>query len=963
MQSGPIETSDIERLGLADAPDLADAILAFLEQLDPEPRAHDAGDDSTENEATTGAIDVSTKTTNDESDDESDDDEAATPAPTREGTLSLEAFQALRDDAARRRKRSERSEAARAAWQRFLTQTDPPPPPRFQLADLLVRIYERGTEPGRAALVRLAAEAPLVHGVFGGLKRIYKLAEARYDGELFGVLAARFDRESSGRPSRWVRRDASRATLVYLAHRAWRFLRQLGAAVPALYPTFAVEVLRRYGEGVEVEALWIPKGVFFHGASATASASARKGKASKRKKARRVVETDVLKGRAFDAAWKLAPEPLLYLAETCAAETPARFAIAALRKDFPEVLRKPPIAWLDRLARRPLGALHELVVEILTTSPELHPSKLRALGLHDAVLALLSSPSDKARRYAMDHARANASELDTERLLELIENAPPDTVAFAAQVLTARPPRTLGTALLGRMLTFDATSKWAGEQLETAFDRAEISHDFLADMLFGDDDQHRWTRKYIAKKYPQGAIGAAFWMRVLDDRRQTDGYAATEAALEALGKLPVSAIDPGWLMTALIRDGIGESVGEWLQKADKLPAIDIERLKGLVFHPSYRSVALTVLGNAKLIKPRDLGLGWLLALARRADPALHAFAHRLLLEHMKPQDFDDRGERGDRAAGTARLFALAAGDKEPEPVRVFAQTYLRCHHPTLGPEQPEAKELSLKPALDRAAYTAERVWPMLLDGRADVRKFALVIAKAELRAWGYQTRVYELGDSDAKEVRGLAYAPLLQAGEPTADAACTLTPEELDAGRVFAMTESGKRPSRETAMELVRRHYARLGGAERLGWLMQSADREVRQFAVRLLWEKHRPRALPAGYKPPKALASPIEMAGSFDDAEALRSLLRRTLFALPPGRAKEASDAGAPRRRLPASEVKRNVVEIVRDLALADATFAGFVAPILLEMSGSVAKGEWHACLSALARLRRAHGVALGGT
>ena len=38
-------------------------------------------------------------------------------------------------------------------------------------------------------------------------------------------------------------------------------------------------------------------------------------------------------------------------------------------------------------------------------------------------------------------------------------------------------------------------------------------------------------------------------------------------------------------------------------------------------------------------------------------------------------------------------------------MRAFAQTYLRCHHPVLGPEQSEAKALELKPALKRGAFT------------------------------------------------------------------------------------------------------------------------------------------------------------------------------------------------------------------------------------------------------------------
>src|SRR5581483_6276824 len=149
-----------------------------------------------------------------------------------------------------------------------------------------------------------------------------------------------------------------------------------------------------------------------------------------------------------------------------------------------------------------------------------------------------------------------------------------------------------------------------------------------------------------------------------------------------------------------------------------------------------------------------------LALARRADPALHEFAHHYLLQHLTPADFSDGG---DREAGVARLFALATGDKEPEPVRLFAQTYLRCHHPEIGPDQPEAKSLQLKPQLARKAYTAERIWPALFDPRPDVRRFAVAITRAELRAWGYQTRVYELAESEAKEVRNIAYEALLKA--------------------------------------------------------------------------------------------------------------------------------------------------------------------------------------------------------
>jgi hypothetical protein len=297
----------------------------------------------------------------------------------------------------------------------------------------------------------------------------------------------------------------------------------------------------------------------------------------------------------------------------------------------------------------------------------------------------------------------------------------------------------------------------------------------------------------------------------------------------------------------------------------------------------------------------------LLALARRADTSLNEWAHRYLLQHMRPEHFADGAP--DPESGTARLFALATGAKEPEAVRTFAQTYLRCQHPKLGREQPETRQLGIKSSLKRDSYTFDRVWSALFDTRADVRRFAVAVTRAELRRWNAQTRVYELAESSAKEVRKVAYDALTQAGERHADPELALLPEELDAAQIFTMTESRKRSSRDVAMELIRKHYKRIGGAEKLGWLMQSADREVRMFAVRLLWEKHRPRGLPPQWKPGRGS---IEDAGAFEDAEALRALLRRLLYMVPG--AARALDGG--HRSRPRQEGFRQPGKAQRDRA-----------------------------------------------
>src|SRR5262249_33277838 len=101
-------------------------------------------------------------------------------------------------------------------------------------------------------------------------------------------------------------------------------------------------------------------------------------------------------------------------------------------------------------------------------------------------------------------------------------------------------------------------------------------------------------------------------------------------------------------------------------------------------------------------------------------------------------------------------------------------------------------------------------------------------------------------------------------------------------------------------------------------------------------------------------LRGKIDDAGSFEDVEALHALLRRLLFTIPPLRSKEQADVRA--RRLPASVAKKHVIEIVRDLGTNDIAFAHLVAPVLGEFAGSMAKGEWQACVQALVQLRAAH-------
>jgi hypothetical protein len=904
MGANEIELSDLQRLARSDSPDLAQAVIAFLAQPDPAP----------EGELPPGAV-------------------------TLQQMLAQVGYAALRWVP-----KKEKRERILTAWKTYLAQALPPPPPRFALAELLVSNYERGSDASRAAILHLTKSAPLRYGLWGGLKRIYKRAEATLDAELFGALAWSFDHWYTQRHGI----EVSAGTLLYLRRRAWRFLRDLGRATPVLYPQFAAEVLRHYHASTRIEGTWIATHVF----------DAQRGRFTTRTYKGRL-PADLAKHRAFSDAWRRSPDALMLLLESCHHDAVARFAIQGLRADFPERLRSVTPAWLARLARRELAAPHEFLVETLEGSADFHPSKLRALGLHDAVLALLTSPSPKARTYAIAYARAHAADLPADRVVALLEDCRhADTRAWCAATLQAAAPRALGFATLLRLLNQRETMAWAQKQLTEGFDRDELPEPFLRDALFGSHAERNWFVAYHAAHWKKAELDPGFWMRSLDDARARDNYPATQVALQALAAHPVHTLPTGWLLDAISLP-YGPTVAGWIGAAESLPGLDVERVKGMVFNAALRPTALGVLGNAKLVKAREIGLPWLLALARRADPSLHDFAHRYLLANMKPEDFADPPSAD---AGAARLLDLALAEKEPEAIRSFAQTYLRCHHPTVGREQPETKSYRLTPALARAQFPAARLFNALWDHRPDVRRFAVIIARADLREWGYLPRVYELAESEHREVRAVAYDALLKAGESGAPTSSTLKVADLDAGKVFALTESRKKATREVAMEMIRRHYARLGGAERLAWLMESPDREVRLFSVRLLWERHRPTHLPTGWTPRRKGATAVAETERFADVEALRSFLRRTLYGLPPGRMERRED-DRKQRHVPASEAKRNVIAVLRDMGVDDADFARLVAPVLEEFTGSLAQGEWQACLQALVQLRAAHpDVPMGG-
>ncbi|MFK8000085.1 MAG: hypothetical protein AB8H86_10825 [Polyangiales bacterium] len=814
----------------------------------------------------------------------------------------------------------EKKAIRREAWRAL--EGAPYPPPRLGLGDMLIALYDIDDAWARGVLMHVFAKVRVGWGVWRGIKQIYKSAEERFDAEVFGILAWRFDVWFSLPHTG----EISGGTYAYLRRRAWRFLRRLGASLPELYPSFAVEVLRHYAVTQQrLYGTWVVAQIWAHedliGAfSSWISAPPKE-----------------LTRRAFNDAWKLSPDPLLRLLEDAHNDHVLQFAINGLKTDFPEVVRRVEPEWLRRIGTRPQRTLHRFVVELLQASPELHQSKLQALGLHEMVLKLLKSADADATKYAVDYANAHAANLGDDFLVDIAAAPQADARNFALARLQARPAAALGLERLLSMLKpqQNALTELAKAKLNGAFQPSDLSQSQYQALRLGNRHEQAFVKEFFA--FAKVTPPAAYLIAAAD---ATKNHRWILEIMRELEKHSGAAIGMAFVKRAMLDNTYRLFAQKWIRDGKFTgDALDVEWLKGLVMRQSTRAFAVEILSKRKLVEPHRVGLPWLLAMSRQADPVLADFAHTYLLQHFAPTDFADGGGE---EAGITKIWSLL-GPKQPEPARKFAASYLRLHHPHLGPRTEAAQRLAVEPRLASEHYGLPRVHPLMDDATPEIRRFAVDIARYEIHRWGDAALPYRLAASRHAETRRFGLATLLtlrtdaeKLGEDPWRPVDPISMDWLDAAEVFALSESANKTCREAAMTLLRRHYERIGGATRLGWLMESPERDVRLFAVRLLWD-HR---------------------GSFEGTEALRHFLRTVLFGLPPGRMERRADGALTLRALPASVAKRRLVEVVREMALESRGFAVLALPVLEEFMVSQAKGEWHACVTALARIRRAHSL-----
>ena len=595
-------------------------------------------------------------------------------SPIREGALTIDAYRrSLWRYKYRTQPPAERAAYRTAQW--ALLEADDAEvslPDRYRLDTLILDLWADESAYARDQLLRIIARIKLRWGPWRALKRIFKEAEERDDLEVFGALAARFDMALA---SRSHDREISRATLAYMVRRAWRYLRRLGEQFPVAYPDAAVEVLRHYGEDTNWRNTWIANHIFYH----------EQGKYSRRRFHGHRPGT-LLKYRAFSDLWGRSPRPLFTLLEQAQSGQAARFAVDALKRDFRTALRSVEPAWVVRLIAARKDTVDGFVVWLLENVPRFEQGAFVEMGLHDAVLTLLDSPSDGARKYAASYLRTHARDATVDALIRWANNDHADVRAAAQAIISDRDPRKdVGLDNWALLLKTSHAHDWAAKVLATHFGPRELTVDWFRGLLL---DANRslvnFARGNLSRVHPK--LGYEFYVTLLEDPEVT--RAAAIFAIKQLDSSRKAKLEPELVRLALLNPHTQGTVRTWIIE-ERIPPADLDAsfwqaladertweknewikallaserrwAKDLSFSHQLQSLALGVLADVRKFTADQLGFEWLLGLVRRSDAELHKFASDYMTKAFLPADFAEKGDAPAEAKSDAPIEADLEG--------------------------------------------------------------------------------------------------------------------------------------------------------------------------------------------------------------------------------------------------------------------------------------------------------------
>jgi hypothetical protein len=582
----------------------------------------------------------------------------APETPVREGAPTFDAFlREIRSWQFRHKSKEEQAHYRREQLKALESpEAEVPLPDRLRLHEIILALWTDNGVFARSCLLKVIASVRLTYGPWRALKCIFKEAEAKGDTEVYGALAARFDMaHASGQHS------VSRATLMYLVRRAWRYLRRTGVGLPVNYADTAADMLAHYTGETRWDRTWVANHVFYHQSKAY----------NRNRFTYRGTPKSLIKERAFPDLWKRSPRPLFSLLERAQSDQVRAFATEALKADFRAVLREVEPSWVARLVGVGSNAIDEFVVWILTNVPRFEQGSFRSLGLHDAVLRLFDSPSPEARAYAAGYARTHARDLPVSELVRLVDNTSEAVRKLAIDLLQGRDPRTeIGLDAWGWLLETKHGHKLAAESLQKHFGAKELTPAWFKARLFSPSQEtFDFVQKLLPQIHPVARLGPAFFTDLIESANDPEAIEARRAArlgIAVLAGLDVNALDRDFLRRVVLHPTTQGFVCAWIEegrlKPDRMP---LDFWKALAFHPAWETDpwltelrrsdrpwaralefdeslsdrVLRWLGDVRRFAPADLGFDWLMRLVDRSEPRYHDFAVEVMIKSLRPADF------------------------------------------------------------------------------------------------------------------------------------------------------------------------------------------------------------------------------------------------------------------------------------------------------------------------------------
>ena len=247
-------------------------------------------------------------------------------------------------------------------------------------------------------------------------------------------------------------------------------------------------------------------------------------------------------------------------------------------------------------------------------------------------------------------------------------------------------------------------------------------------------------------------------------------------------------------------------------------------------------------------------------------------------------------------AGCEQLWQMLTENKEHSPLGKFAHRYLRHHHPEICLKETD-RPVDPGAEIPNDFLTFDRVESLLVDNRQSLRELGLEFCKYEFARWSPPLHLLvELCQTPYPEVRKFVSEALL-AEESPQSRRWRLAPDGFDAESVYLFCQSRDSETRAIGMKLIDR-YPRLREPEKLFMLTESPDRNVRAFVIRSFWSLYRDRGVKENWRPTEAATqkknesaeprfgtgAPIKPDELPAGTAAMRFLLRRMLFEIPPG-------------------------------------------------------------------------------